>query len=93
MHLLKRESIMESELGRIAILQGIADREHVQLPDDVALFIASHLSDERDLEGALIRLVANSSLVGRDITLPYEQKVLNNFINSPSARPRIKRLL
>jgi len=41
------------------------------------------------LEGALIRLVAHSSLIGAEITLPYAQQVLKNFIDSQARRVTI----
>ena len=68
---------------KVAILQKKAEQERVSLPTDVALFIASNIrSNVRELEGALIRLVAHSSLIGAEITLPYTQQVLKNFIDS-----------
>jgi chromosomal replication initiator protein len=68
---------------KVAILQKKAESERVQLPTDVALFIASNIrSNVRELEGALIRLIAHSSLIGQEISLPYAQQVLKNFIDS-----------
>jgi chromosomal replication initiator protein len=76
---------------KVAILQKKAEQEKVQLPTDVALFIASNIrSNVRELEGALIRLVAHSSLVGADITLPYAQQVLKNFIDSQARKVTIE---
>ncbi len=50
---------------KVAILQKKAEQERITLPTDVALFIASNIrSNVRELEGALIRLVAHSSLIG-----------------------------
>src|SRR5690242_12857117 len=47
---------------KVAILQKKAEQERITLPTDVALFIASNIrSNVRELEGALIRLVAHSS--------------------------------
>ncbi len=68
---------------KVAILQKKAESEHVTLPTDVALFIASNIrSNVRELEGALIRLIAHSSLIGTDINLSYAQQVLKNFIDA-----------
>ncbi|HYH00650.1 MAG TPA: chromosomal replication initiator protein DnaA [Terriglobales bacterium] len=67
---------------KVAILQKKAEQERAELPMDVALFIASNVrSNIRELEGALIRLVAYSSLVGSEITLTQAQQVLKNFID------------
>jgi chromosomal replication initiator protein len=76
---------------KVAILQKKAEQEKVTLPTDVALFIASNIrSNVRELEGALIRLVAHSSLIGAEITLPYTQQVLKNFIDSQARRVTIE---
>src|SRR5689334_6042004 len=67
---------------KVAILQKKAEQERVTLPTDVALFIASNIrSNVRELEGALIRLVAHSSLIGAEISLQYTQQVPKNFID------------
>jgi len=76
---------------KVAILQKKAEQERVTLPTDVALFIASNIrSNVRELEGALIRLVAHSSLIGAEITLPYTQQVLKNFIDSQARKVTIE---
>src|SRR5215475_8984319 len=76
---------------KIAILQKKAENEKVTLPTDVALYVASNIrSNVRELEGALIRLVAHSSLIGAEITLPYAQQVLKNFIDSQARRVTIE---
>jgi chromosomal replication initiator protein len=76
---------------KVAILQKKAEQERVSLPTDVALFIASNIrSNVRELEGALIRLVAHSSLVGAEISLPYAQQVLKNFIDSQARKVTIE---
>ena len=76
---------------KVAILQKKAEQERVTLPTDVALFIASNIrSNVRELEGALIRLVAHASLIGADITLPYTQQVLKNFIDSQARKVTIE---
>ncbi len=68
---------------KVAILQKKAEQDQVTLPLDVALFIASNVrSNIRELEGALIRLMAYSSLVGNEINLQNAQHCLKNVIDS-----------
>jgi len=65
---------------KIAILRKKAEFENVNLPDDVAYFIATNVkSNVRELEGSLVRLGAYSRLTGRGITLPLAQEVLKNL--------------
>jgi chromosomal replication initiator protein len=76
---------------KVAILQKKSEQEHVTLPTDVALYIASNIrSNVRELEGALIRLIAHSSLIGAQISLPYTQQVLKNFIDSQARKVTIE---
>jgi len=76
---------------KVAILQKKSEQEKVTLPTDVALYIASNIrSNVRELEGALIRLVAHSSLIGAEITLSYTQQVLKNFIDSQARKVTIE---
>jgi chromosomal replication initiator protein len=76
---------------KVAILQKKAESEKTLLPTDVALFIASNVrTNVRELEGALIRLVAYCSLTGAEITLPTAQQVLKNFIDSQARKVTIE---
>src|SRR5215467_689588 len=76
---------------KVAILQKKAEQEKITLPTEVALYIAQNIrSNVRELEGALIRLVAHSSLIGAEITLPYAQQVLKNFIDSQARKVTIE---
>jgi chromosomal replication initiator protein len=75
---------------KVAILQKKADLERVPLPTDVALFIASNIrSNVRELEGALIRLVAYASLTGAPLTLQTAQQVLKSIIDAQTRRVTI----
>jgi len=66
---------------KIAILRGKADNEGVELPDDVALYIASRIkSNIRELEGSLIRLLAYASLKGQKVNMPLAQEVLRDTL-------------
>jgi chromosomal replication initiator protein len=76
---------------KVAILQKKAESERVALPTDVALFIASNIrSNVRELEGALIRLIAYSSLTGADVNVPTAQQVLKNFIDAQTRKVTIE---
>jgi chromosomal replication initiator protein len=60
---------------RIAILQKKAEQEDIELPADVALFLAQVVkSNVRELEGTLLRLAVKGELLGRplDLTLAKE---------------------
>jgi chromosomal replication initiator protein len=66
---------------KVAILKRKAEIEKIDLPDNVALFIASKIkSNIRELEGSLVRLVAYASLKGLPIGLELAQEVLKNII-------------
>jgi chromosomal replication initiator protein len=69
---------------RIAILRKKAAVEAVELPDDVAMYIASSIkSNVRELEGALIRLAAYASLSKKRIDLEFAQETLGAAITRP----------
>jgi chromosomal replication initiator protein len=66
---------------RVAILQKKAELEGVQLPHDVAIFLASNIdSNVRELEGSLTRLGAFSSLTKATITVELTKELLRNTL-------------
>jgi chromosomal replication initiator protein len=68
---------------KVAILRKKAEAERVELPENVALFIASKVKTNiRELEGSMIRLIAYASLTGRDIDLPLAQETLRDLLHS-----------
>jgi chromosomal replication initiator protein len=68
---------------KVAILQKKAENDRAILPTEVALFIASNVrTNVRELEGALTRLIAWSSMHGVEITLPTAQQCLKQFIDT-----------
>jgi chromosomal replication initiator protein len=71
---------------RVAILKRKAEFEHVNLPDDVALYLAAHIkSNVRELEGALLRLAARASFQGHAISLELARDALAKLIaNTPT---------
>ena len=72
---------------KVAILQKKAESERVSLATDLALYIASNVrTNVRELEGALIRLIAYCSLTGAEVSLVTAQQVLKNFIDSQARK-------
>lgn len=68
---------------KVAILKRKADMDGIELPDDVALFIASKVKNNiRELEGSLVRLVAISSLKGLPISKMLAQDAIRNLADS-----------
>jgi chromosomal replication initiator protein len=57
---------------RVAIVRKKAQLEHIDLADDVCLYIAQSVrSNVRELEGTLIRLAAKASLLGKPIGIDF----------------------
>jgi len=72
---------------KMAILDKKAEAEGVHLPDDVRTFLASKTkSNVRELEGALVKLVAYSSLTGTPIHLQMAQQVLKHLVHVQDRR-------
>jgi chromosomal replication initiator protein len=66
---------------RMAILKKKSERDSIILPDDVYYFLAEKIkSNVRELEGALIRVVAYARLMGKDITIDIVKDVLKDMI-------------
>ncbi len=73
---------------RIAILRKKAKAEGLDIPNEVMLYIANQIdSNIRELEGALIRVVAYSSLINKDINADLAAEALKDII--PNAKPKI----
>lgn len=72
---------------RIAILRKKAEREVVVVPDEVTFFIAEKIkSNIRELEGALIRVVAYALLIGREVSLDLAREVLKDALLAEQGR-------
>ena len=66
---------------KVAILRKKADDEGIELPQDVAFFIARYATNNiRGLEGALKRLLAMSSLQAAPITLEFSRRCLEGYL-------------
>ncbi len=65
----------------VAILMSKAQQARVDLPEEVAFFIAKRIrSNVRELEGALRRVVANSQFTGRPITVDFTKEALKDLL-------------
>ena len=72
---------------RIAILQKKAEIDKIDLPTEVAHYLAANIkSNVRELEGLLIRVAAFSSLQQRPITVEFAQDTLKQFLTQPTAQ-------
>jgi chromosomal replication initiator protein len=66
---------------RVAILMNKATQSHINLPDDVAFFIAKRIqSNIRELEGALRRVMASARFTGQPITLDFTKEALRDLL-------------
>jgi chromosomal replication initiator protein len=66
---------------RIAILRKKALMDHLQVDDEVLTFIASKVSTNiRELEGALVRILAYASLYGRTVSVALAEEVLKDIL-------------
>ncbi|MEX1221227.1 MAG: chromosomal replication initiator protein DnaA [Idiomarina sp.] len=66
---------------RVAILIRKAQERGINLPHEVAFFIAKRLrSNVRELEGALNRVAANVNLTGRQVTIDFVREALRDLI-------------
>ena len=71
---------------KVAILKRKAELERINLPDNVALFIASKIkSNIRELEGSLVRLTAYASMKGVAMDLDLAQEVLKTLITEEAS--------
>ncbi|ANS76415.1 chromosomal replication initiation protein DnaA [Paenibacillus yonginensis] len=73
---------------RIAILRKKARAENLDIPNEAMMYIANQIDTNiRELEGALIRVVAYSSLINQDVTTHLAAEALKDII--PSSRPKM----
>ena len=78
---------------RLSILHAKAERMNVEVPSKVMEFLAHKItSNVRELEGALNRVSAHASLIGRDITLESVQEVLHDLIRAHDRRVTIEEI-
>jgi chromosomal replication initiator protein len=78
---------------RLGILQTKAERLGIAIPAKVLEFLAHKITTSvRELEGALNRVVAHATLIGRDITLESCQEVLHDLLRAHDRRVTIEEI-
>lgn len=66
---------------RVAILISKAEQSNIELPYEVAFFIAKRIrSNVRELEGALRRVIANAHFTGKSITIEFVHEALRDLL-------------
>jgi len=66
---------------RVAILMSKAEQSNIELPYEVAFFIAKRIrSNVRELEGALRRVIANAHFTGKPITVDFVHEALRDLL-------------
>jgi chromosomal replication initiator protein len=79
---------------KMAILDKKAEVEGLKLPESVRIFIATKTkSNVRELEGALVKLMAYSSVTNSPITLAMAQQILKHMSHAPEKRITIESII
>jgi chromosomal replication initiator protein len=79
---------------KMAILDKKAEAEGIDLPEDVRIFIARNTkSNVRELEGALVKLIAYSSVTGHRINIAMAQQVLKHLSQGAERRVTVEAIL
>jgi len=79
---------------RVAILRTKCDEESVNLPDDVTLYIANKVRNSiRELEGALVKVAAYSSLNDEPVSIEMAANVLRDFLSKEDREISIERII
>ncbi|NJB70544.1 chromosomal replication initiator protein [Saonia flava] len=68
---------------RISILKNKLYRDGVEMPEDIVDYVAKHIKTNiRELEGAIISLIAQSSFNKKEVTLELAQHVVEKFVKN-----------
>src|SRR6202140_2869645 len=79
---------------KMAILDKKAESEGIALPEDVRIFVATRSkSNVRELEGALVKLIAYSSVTGAPVTVQMAQQVLKYLTFGQERRVTIESIV
>jgi chromosomal replication initiator protein len=79
---------------KVAILRKKSDEEGIELPAEVAFFIARHAGNNiRELEGTLTRLLAMSSFHAAPITLEFAKKCLEGYLQVQQSTASVETIM
>ncbi len=79
---------------RVAILEKKASFEGIELPEDVSMFLATHVKrNVRELEGALVRVEAFASLNGEQISINLARQALQDQLIPEGRPPDVDKIL
>lgn len=68
---------------RVSIIKDKLYRDGVEMPEDIIEFLANNIKTNiRELEGAIISLIAHSSFNKKDITLELAKKIVDNYVKN-----------
>lgn len=68
---------------RISILKNKLYRDGVEMPDDIIEYVAKHIKTNiRELEGAIISLIAQSSFNKKEVTIELAKQVVEKFVKN-----------
>ena len=68
---------------RVSILESKLYRDGVEMPDDIIEYVAKHIkTNVRELEGAIISLIAQSSFNKKEITLNLAKDIVEKFVKN-----------
>ena len=78
---------------RLSIIEAKLEKYNINLPKDVAEFLAHKItSSVRELEGALTRLTAHVTLVGREVNIEIAQDLLQDLLRASDRRTTIDQI-
>lgn len=78
---------------RLSIIENKLYRDGVEMPEDVIHYLAENIkSNIRELEGAIISLIAHSSFSRTEVSIDLAQKIVKNYVKKTSKQISIDRI-
>lgn len=78
---------------RLSIIENKLYRDGVEMPEDVIHYLAENIkSNIRELEGAIISLIAHSSFSRTEVSIDLAQQIVKNYVKKTSQQISIDRI-